>query len=287
MDVKIAVIGGSGLYEMDSFKPIEELDLETPFGKPSDRIVIGEINGRKVAFLPRHGKGHRILPTEINFRANIFALKTLGVERIISVSAVGSMREDIRPGDFVIVDQFIDFTKSRISTFFGGGIVAHVSMAHPVCPVLSDIIYEKAKELNYRVHKGGTYICIEGPQFSSKAESLLYKSWNVDVIGMTNVQEAKLAREAEICYSTIAMATDYDCWHEEEEAVTVEMVVKILMENVEKAKKLIEKVVESIPENRECPCKDALKDAIITNTDRIPKERLKELKPIIGKYIKE
>ncbi|MGB9668040.1 MAG: S-methyl-5'-thioadenosine phosphorylase [Thermosulfidibacteraceae bacterium] len=285
-DVRIAVIGGSGLYEMENFKLIEEVEIETPFGKPSDRIVVGELKGKKIAFLPRHGKGHRILPSEINFRANIFALKKLGVERIISISAVGSMKEEIKPGDFVIVDQFIDMTKGRISTFFGGGIVAHVSMANPVCPELSDIVYKVAKDMNYRVHKGGTYICIEGPQFSSKAESNLYRSWSVDVIGMTNVQEAKLAREAEICYTTIAMTTDYDCWHEEHDAVTVEMVVKTLLENVAKVKKLIENIVESIPEERNCPCKDALKDAIITNIKAIPKERIEELKPIIGKYIK-
>lgn len=286
MEVKIAVIGGSGLYEMESFKFIEEIDIDTPFGKPSDKITIGEISGKKVAFLPRHGKGHKIMPSEINYQANIYALKKLKVERIISISAVGSMKEEILPGDFVIVDQFIDLTKRRVSTFFGNGIVAHISMAEPTCPLMRKITLEASKELGYRVHPKGTYLCIEGPQFSSKAESILYRSWNVDVIGMTNMPEAKLAREAEICYTTIAMATDYDCWHETEEPVSVEMVVKRLTENVEKAKKLIEKIIPLIPETRECSCKDALKDAIITSKEKIPKERIKELEPIIGKYLR-
>ncbi len=286
MQAEIAIIGGSGLYEMEDFTKEAEIEVPTPFGMPSDRIVIGTLKGKRMAFLPRHGKGHRILPHEINYQANIFALKKIGVKWIISVSAVGSMKEEIKPGDFVIPTQFIDMTKRRKSTFFGDGIAAHVSFADPVCPVLSKLISDTAKELSYTVHHGGTYICIEGPQFSTRAESELYRSWNVDVIGMTNAPEAKLAREAEICYATIAMATDYDCWHEAEEDVSVEAVIKTLMENVSKAKRLISNLVEKIPEERACPCKDALKDAIMTPKDKIPLETLRKLEPIIGKYLK-
>ncbi len=286
MQAEIGIIGGSGLYEMEEFTKEAEIEISTPFGMPSDKIVIGILKDRKIAFLPRHGKGHRILPHEINYRANIFAFKKLGIKWIISVSAVGSMKEKIKPGDFVIPNQFIDLTKKRINTFFGEGVAAHVAFADPVCPVLSQLIADAARNLNYTVHYGGTYICIEGPQFSTRAESQLYRSWGVDVIGMTNAPEAKLAREAEICYATIAMATDYDCWHESEEDVSVEAVIKTLMENVAKAKKLISNVVDKIPEERNCICKDALKDAIMTPKEKIPLETLRKLEPIIGKYIK-
>ena len=286
MEVKIAVIGGSGLYEMEGARVVDVVDISTPFGQSSDSITVVELKGRLVAFLPRHGKGHRLLPSEVNYRANIYALKTLGVERIISISAVGSMKEEIKAGSFVIPHQFIDMTKSRKNTFFGSGLVAHVSMADPVCPVLSSVLADAAKKVVGEVHVGGTYICIEGPQFSTRAESLLYKSWGVDVIGMTNATEAKLAREAEICYATVAMVTDYDCWHEEEEDVTADAVIKILRENVEKAKRLIAEAVPKIPDERSCPCKDALKTAIITQRDLIPYETKRALEPIVGKYLK-
>ncbi len=282
----IGVIGGSGLYQMEEFEVVERIDLPTPFGMPSDALVLGRLSGRDVVFLPRHGVGHRFCPGEINYRANIWAMKKLGVEWIISVSAVGSMKEEIKPGDFVIPLQFMDMTKGRPSTFFGNGIVAHVSFADPVCPDLSRILYETAESLGYRVHFGGTYICIEGPQFSSRAESMLYRSWGVDVIGMTNATEAKLAREAEICYATIAMATDYDCWHEEEEDVSADAVIKVLMDNVERAKRLIAEVVPKIPEERTCSCKDALATGIITPEDKIPLEVKRALAPIIGRYMK-
>ncbi len=287
MKLDLAVIGGSGLYEMEQFKLVDEVSVSTPFGMPSDSIVVGEISGRRVAFLPRHGRGHRFLPTEVNYRANIYALKSLGVERIISISAVGSMKEDKKPGDFVVCDQFIDLTKRRESTFFGNGLVAHVSMAEPVCPELFGVVVDVAKEvLKDGFHAGGTYLCIEGPQFSSKAESFLYRSWGVDVVGMTNATEAKLAREAEICYITVAMVTDYDCWHEEEEDVTAEAVIKTLKSNVEKAKKLVAALIPAIPEERKCPCKDALAYAIITSKEYIPYETLRVLYPIVGKYLR-
>ncbi|MEK6576985.1 MAG: S-methyl-5'-thioadenosine phosphorylase, partial [Nitrospirota bacterium] len=235
-EAEIGIIGGSGLYGMEGLTHIEERSIRTPFGIPSDSFIIGRLNGRKVAFLARHGRGHRISPSEINFRANIYAMKELGVERIISVSAVGSMREKIKPGDMVIPDQFFDHTKRRISTFFGEGVVAHVSFADPVCPELADLLFQEGKRAGAVMHKGGTYLCIEGPQFSTRGESNIFRGWQVDVIGMTNVTEAKLAREAEICYSTLAMATDYDCWHTTEEAVSAEAVIKILMKNVETSK---------------------------------------------------
>jgi 5'-methylthioadenosine phosphorylase len=281
----VGVIGGSGLYEMEGLEDVETISLTTPFGAPSDSFVVGRLDGVKVAFLPRHGKGHRISPSSLNFRANIYGMKTLGVQSIIGVSAVGSMKETIHPGDMVIPDQFIDRTTGRISSFFNNGIVGHISFADPVCPVLSEILYQSGTEGGATVHKGGTYICIEGPQFSTRAESKLYRSWGVDVIGMTNLPEAKLAREAEICYSTLAFATDYDCWHEEAGDVSIGDVLRILAESTKIAKSAIRVAVKRIPEKRECLCSNALKYAVITGKKTIPEKTKKDLGLIIGKYI--
>lgn len=285
-EAEIGIIGGSGLYGIEGLTNIKEKTLHTPFGDPSDSFVIGILNGRKVAFLARHSRGHRISPSDINFRANIYAMKDLGVNRIISVSAVGSMKEEIRPGEIVVPNQFYDHTKRRISTFFGGGAVAHVSFSDPVCPDLLTILYQAGKRVGAVMHNGGTYLCIEGPQFSTRAESNIYRSWKVDVIGMTNVTEAKLAREAEICYSTLALATDYDCWHTAEEAVSAEAVIKVLVKNVETSKKIIKEAIANIPEDRACPCKDALKDAIMTQKELLSDEIKDRLKPILRRYIK-
>ncbi len=282
---RIGVIGGSGLYEIEGLTDVEEVQVSTPFGEPSDAITIGTLEGERVAFLPRHGRGHRILPTELPVRANIYALKSLGVERIISVSACGSMKEEIAPLDIVIPDQLFDRTKTRVSTFFGEGLVAHIAFDEPFCPELSDLLYEAAKEVGARVHKGGTYICIEGPQFSTKGESRIYRQWGVDVIGMTAIPEAKLAREAEICYATLAMVTDYDVWHEAEEPVTVEMVVKNLLQNVETAKKVLKVVVPRIPRERACRCATALENAIQTQRDKIPATVKEKLGLLVGKYL--
>ncbi len=275
----LGIIGGSGLYQMEGLTNVREESVDTPFGSPSDKLVFGEINGKKLVFLPRHGKGHRILPSEINYAANIYALKVSGVKKVISVSAVGSLKKDIKPGDMVIVDQFFDFTKNRKSTFFGEGIVAHVSMAEPVCPYLRKILIESCKNLNVACHEGGSYICIEGPQFSTKVESFFYKNNGFDVIGMTNATEAKFAKEAELCYATIAMATDYDCWHEEEENVTADMIIKILIENAEKAKKIIKESVSKIDFNKSglCSCDSSLRQAVVTAKKDVPDETLKKL----------
>ena len=275
----LGIIGGSGLYQMEGLTNVREESVDTPFGSPSDKLVFGEINGKKLVFLPRHGKGHRILPSEINYAANIYALKVSGVKKVISVSAVGSLKKEIKPGDMVIVDQFFDFTKNRKSTFFGGGIVAHVSMAEPVCPYLRKILIESCKNLNIACHEGGAYICIEGPQFSTKAESFFYKNNGFDVIGMTNATEAKFAKEAELCYATIAMATDYDCWHEEEENVTADMIIKILLENAEKAKKIIKESASKIDftKNGLCSCDSSLRQAVVTAKKDVPEETLKKL----------
>lgn len=285
--LKLAVIGGSGLYEMEGLKLLDEKKVSTPFGDPSDSVILGELEGKQIAFLPRHGRGHRFSPSEINYRANIWALKSLGMEQILSVSAVGSMKEEIPPGDIVIVDQFIDRTKSRPSTFFENGIVAHVSFADPVCPRLSEQIFTAAQTAGVGVHRGGTYLCIEGPMFSSRAESRVYRSWGVSVIGMTNYQEAKLAREAEICYSTMALSTDYDCWHEEEAPVTVAMVIETMHKNVINAKKIIREALRQIDLNqkRSCGCANALEHAIMTDRKWIPDAARERLKPIIGKYL--
>jgi 5'-methylthioadenosine phosphorylase len=282
----VGVIGGSGLYEMEGLEGIQRITLKTPFGNPSDAFIVGSLEGLKVVFLPRHGKGHRIQPSSLNFRANIYGMKKLGVQWIIGVSAVGSMKESIHPGDMVIPNQFIDQTKGRPSTFFNDGIVGHISLADPVCPVLSQILYGAGKEAGARVHKDGTYLCIEGPQFSTRAESKLYRTWGVDIIGMTNLPEAKLAREAEICYATIAFATDYDCWHETAEDVSIGDVLRILAQSTKIAKDAIRRAIKHLPEKRDCLCANALKYALITGKKFISEKTKKDLEPIIGKYIK-
>jgi 5'-methylthioadenosine phosphorylase len=285
-DVKIGVIGGSGLYQMNELKDVEEVTLQTPFGDPSDAYVIGTLEGKRIAFLARHGRGHRIMPSEINYRANIYGFKKLGVEWLVSVSAVGSMKEHIKPLDFVIPDQFYDNTKRRISTFFGDGIVGHVGMANPVCSELAYLFEKSCREGGVTTHKGGTYICIEGPQFSTKGESKIYRQWGVDIIGMTNMPEAKLAREAEICYATMALVTDFDCWHETEEIVTIEAVIATLMENVNNARGILRKIVQGLPLQRKCECATALGNGVITHKEHIPAKTLKNLELIVGKYLK-
>jgi len=284
-EAEIGIIGGSGLYAMPGLTCLREECVETPFGEPSDAFVLGELEGRKVVFLARHGRGHRILPSELNFRANIYALKKLGVERILSVSAVGSLKEEHKPTDFVIPDQFIDRTFNRVSTFFGDGVVGHVAFGDPVCAVVARAI-GAACEVEGLVGKpGGTYVCMEGPQFSTRAESNLYRSWGADVIGMTNLQEAKLAREAEICYATVAMVTDYDCWHEGHDSVTVDQIVAVLNQNAANACKVVRAAVAALPRERNCPCASALKYAILTNPETIPAATRERLEPLIGKYM--
>src|SRR3954468_24312064 len=263
-------MGGSGLYSMPGLTDIREVTVQTPFGEPSDAYVLGTLEGRKVAFLARHGRGHRILPTEINFRANIYGMKDLGVERILSLSAVGSLKEEHKPTDFVIPDQFVDRTFARVSTFFGSGVVAHVGFADPVCPELARVMQAACKQSNVVGKLGGTYLCMEGPQFSTRAESNLYRSWGMDVIGMTNLQEAKLAREAELCYVTVAMVTDYDCWHPHHESVTVDQIAAVLTKNAENAARVVKATVAAMPKSRECKCGAALAHAIITERDKIP-----------------
>ena len=285
-ETMVGVIGGSGLYEMEGLEAVQTVSLKTPFGDPSDSFILGHLEGVKIAFLPRHGKGHRISPSSLNFRANIYGMKKLGVQWIIGVSAVGSMKESIHPGNMVIPDQFIDRTTGRVSTFFNDGIVGHVSLADPVCPVLSEILFQAGKEVGATVQKGGTYICIEGPQFSTRAESKLYRSWGVDVIGMTNIPEAKLAREAEICYATLAFATDYDCWHETAGDVSIGDVLRILAQSTKIAKRAIRVAVQQLPKERSCVCATALEYALITGKKHIPAKTKKDLEPIIGKYLK-
>jgi len=285
--VTIGVIGGTGLYAMEGLGKTESVSLETPFGKPSDSYLIGELNGIAVAFLPRHGTGHRILPHELNFRANIYGFKQLGVESIISVSAVGSMKEEIKPLHMVLPDQFIDRTRKRIDTFFGGGIAAHVGFSHPICPRLRAALHGRITALGFPVHNGGTYVCIDGPHFSTRAESLVYRSWKVDVIGMTNLQEAKLAREAEICYATIALVTDYDCWREGDDTLSIEMIIENLNKNTHNVQQVIREVVPAIAAGkRSCGCPEALHNAIITREDLIPQQVKNDLRIIIGKYLK-
>jgi 5'-methylthioadenosine phosphorylase len=286
MNATIGIIGGSGLYDMAELTDREERRVATPFGEPSGPFVIGTLRGKRVAFLARHGVGHRILPSELNFRANIYGFKVLGVERILSASAVGSLKQEYKPLDIVVPDQFFDRTKGRISTFFGRGIVAHVAFAHPLCGDLSAIAADSAAQVGATVHRGGTYVNMEGPQFSTLAESKLYRSWGMDVIGMTNLQEAKLAREAEICYATLALVTDYDCWHPDHDSVTVELIIANLMQNAVTAQKTIATAVERVGAARTCACKDALATAIITQPPLWPEQTRKELEPIIGKYAK-
>jgi 5'-methylthioadenosine phosphorylase len=285
-EVKIGVLGGSGLYQMNELTDIEETRIQTPFGDPSDAFILGTLEGKRIAFLARHGRGHRIQPSDINYRANIYGFKKLGVEWLISVSAVGSMKVEVKPLDIVIPDQFYDNTKRRISTFFGNGIVGHVGFANPVCANLAPVLEQCSRKAGVTTHRGGTYICIEGPQFSTKAESRIYRQWGVDVIGMTNLPEAKLAREAEICYATMALVTDYDCWHETEEIVTIESVIAYLMKNVENARHILRDVVRQLPIPRTCECATALASGVITQKEHASAQLLKDLEPIIGKYLK-
>jgi 5'-methylthioadenosine phosphorylase len=286
MSVQIGIIGGSGLYDMAELTGREDKRITTPFGDPSGPYVVGTIGGKRVAFLARHGAGHTILPSELNFRANIYGFKVLGVERILSASAVGSLKEEYKPLDILVPDQFFDRTKGRISTFFGRGIVGHIAFAHPLCGTLSAVAAEAAQAVGATVHRGGTYVTMEGPQFSTLAESRLYRSWGMDVIGMTNLQEAKLAREAEICYATLALVTDYDCWHPDHDSVTVEMIIGNLTQNAKTAQQAIARAIGQLPEARTCGCKDALATAIITRPEAVPAQTKKDLEPIIGKYMK-
>jgi len=283
--VQIGIIGGSGLYDMADVTDRTEVTVSTPFGEPSGPYVLGTLRGKRVAFLARHGAGHRISPSELNFRANVFGMKVLGVEYILSASAVGSLKEEYKPLDIVIPDQFIDRTRGRVSTFFGRGLVAHVGFAHPFCTILSGVAHESGTHAGATMHKGGTYVCMEGPQFSTLAESNLYRSWGADVIGMTNLQEAKLAREAEICYTTIALVTDYDCWHPDHDAVTVDMVIANLVQNAATAQRIIAGAVERLPFERTCECATALKHALITRPDAISDQARKDLAPLVGKYL--
>ena len=283
--IEVGIVGGSGLYEMEGFTETRPVRVDTPFGPPSDEIVTGTLEGKRVGFLPRHGRGHRILPSEVNYRANVFALKALGAHSILSVSAVGSLKEKYAPLHVVVPDQFVDRTFARPTTFFGRGLVAHIAFAHPVCGQLSSIAADAAAAVGATVHRGGTYVNMEGPQFSTLAESRLYRSWGMDVIGMTNLQEAKLAREAEICYSTLALVTDYDCWHPDHDSVTVDLIIANLMQNAATAQKTIAEAVDRIAGARVCGCKDALATAIITQMKDVPEQTKKDLAPIIGRYV--
>jgi 5'-methylthioadenosine phosphorylase len=284
---KIGVIGGSGLYDIEGMGEVEEVDIKTPFGKPSDTLVVGKLEGVRVAFLPRHGRGHHILPTEVPSRANIYALKSLGVERIIAINSVGSLKEKFKPGDLLIPDQLIDRTRNRVNTFFGEGVVAHIPFAEPFCPVLSQVVYQAAKDAGAMVYRGGTYVVMEGPAFSTKAESHLYRSWGASAIGMTALPEAKLAREAEICYAIIACITDYDCWHETEESVTAEIIINRLRQNIDTAKRIIKLAVGRIPEKRDCDCATALRTAFVTSPEVMPEAQKKKLDLLIGKYLRK
>ncbi|HTD21556.1 MAG TPA: S-methyl-5'-thioadenosine phosphorylase [Terriglobales bacterium] len=282
---EIGIIGGSGLYSMPGFSDVHEVEISTPFGAPSDPYVLGKLEGRNVAFLARHGRGHRISPTELNFRANIYGMKQLGVERILSLSAVGSLKEEHKPTDFVIPDQFFDRTKHRVSTFFGEGVVAHVSFADPVCGELGKVMKSACDGAKVTSKLGGTYLCMEGPQFSTKAESNIYRSWGMDVIGMTNLQEAKLAREAEICYATAAMVTDYDCWHPHHDSVTVEQIIGVLNKNASNACEVVRRAVAAMPKTRSCKCGSALQHALLTQPDKIPAATRKKLALFLDKYL--
>ncbi|MCH7803738.1 MAG: S-methyl-5'-thioadenosine phosphorylase [Acidobacteria bacterium] len=282
---EIGIIGGSGLYDIPGLEEKRERKIDTPFGSPSDAYILGRLEGKRVAFLARHGRGHRILPTELNFRANIYGFKMLGVKRLLSASAVGSLKLEHKPMDFVLPDQFVDRTRQRVSTFFGEGIVVHISFADPICSQLAQQVEVAAGRITFPIKRGGSYVCIEGPAFSTRAESELYRSWGMDLIGMTNLQEAKLAREAEICYVTIAMVTDYDCWHEEEEPVTVGVLLGYLEKNSGNAQNLIKEVLKILSDQFDCPCQHALQDAIITQPDVIPETTKEKLKVVIGKYL--
>ncbi len=284
---EIGIIGGSGLYNMPGISDVREVTLETSFGAPSDPYILGNLEGRKVAFLSRHGRGHRIMPSELNFRANIMGFKLLGVDRIVSLSAVGSLKQEHKPTDFLIPDQFVDRTYKRVSTFFGDGIVAHVAFGDPVCPEVAGVMHSACKKANVVGKMGGSYICMEGPQFSTKAESNLYRTWGMDVVGMTNLQEAKLAREAEICYATLAMVTDYDCWHPDHDHVTVEQIVAVLHKNAENACSVVKHVVAGMPKEHSCKCNQALAMAIMTDRSKVPAETLERLRPIVGKYFEQ
>ena len=286
-DAEIGIIGGSGLYNMPGLNEVREVRLQTPFGEPSEAYVLGTLEGRKVAFLTRHGRGHRILPHELNFRANIYGFKQLGVERILSLSAVGSLKEEHEPLQFIVPDQFFDRTRQRISTFFGDGIAVHIAFADPVCAEVARVMHSACAQAGVVGKMGGTYVCIEGPQFSTKAESKVYRSWGMDVVGMTNLQEAKLAREAEICYATLAMVTDYDCWHPTHDSVTVEQVVAVLLKNAENAGSVIRHAVRSMPAQRSCKCGEALAAAIMTEHAKIPAATRQRLKLIVDKYLGE
>jgi len=283
-EAEIGIIGGSGLYSMPGFSETRELSLETPFGAPSDAYVLGTLEGRKVAFLTRHGRGHRFMPTEINYRANIHGMKQLGVERILSLSAVGSLKEEHRPLDFVIPDQFIDRTRHRVDTFFGDGLVAHAGFGNPVCEETANVAAEGCKRAGVNVKQGGTYLNMEGPQFSTKAESNLYRSWGLDVIGMTNLTEARLAREAELCYATVAMVTDYDCWHPDHDHVSMDQIVAVLLKNAEHACAVVRQAVAAMPKTRSCKCGSALKNAIVTQKSAVPAATLERLRLLVGKY---
>jgi 5'-methylthioadenosine phosphorylase len=282
---EIGIIGGSGLYSMNGLTNTREIHVKTPFGEPSDAMVLGTLEGKQVAFLARHGRGHRILPSEINFRANVYAMKLLGVQRIISVSAVGSLMEDLRPGEFLVPDQFVDRTKNRLSTFFGEGLVAHVGFDKPTCGQVSTVLADASVHCAVKVHRRGTYVCIEGPQFSTLAEANMHRQLHFEVIGMTNVTEAKLAREAEICYATIAMITDFDCWHPEHESVTASQIIATLVQNAENAQRVLREAVGAMPVEHHCKCGAALKHALVTDMKLVPKATKKKLEAIIGKYI--
>ena len=283
--IRIGIIGGSGLYDMEALSSVTTVSVETPFGHPSDDFVIGTLQGVRVAFLPRHGRGHRHTPSEVNFRANIYGFKQLGVSHIISVTAVGSLKEDIQPLDMVIPDQFYDRTRNRKSTFFGDGLAAHIAFAQPICPELATLLYETAVETGVKTHNGGTLICIEGPAFSTRAESNTYRRWGMDIIGMTSLQEAKLSREAEICYAALALVTDYDCWHADASGVTVETVLLNLNKNISHAKRILQKIVPKIPKTRDCLCATALENAIMTDVRDIPAETRKKLGILVNKYL--
>ena len=285
MDSAIGIIGGSGLYEMEGLEEVREIDVPTPFGLPSDTLVEGRLGGRRLVFLPRHGRGHRFLPSEVPYRANIWALKSVGVEWIISISAVGSLEEDVRPGEICLPDQFIDRTWGRESTFFGDGLVGHVAMADPVCADLRRALWDTRRAAGVPFHLGGTYVCIQGPQFSTRAESFWYRSMGARVIGMTNATEARLAREAELCYATVALVTDYDCWHETEEEVSVEAVLEVLRRNVDTARRIVREAAARVPRERTCPCKDAARFAVLTDPDRIPPETRRRMELLLGRYL--